>query len=142
MAPPVKSPFARGSRGFLLVEATLTAVVIGVGLVFISRSLAGNLKQLSTIQQYDRLLQLAESTLAEVEVQAQHAPPLTARAGEYESPNEAYAWTLEMNPLALQGLAPQSMTEVVLTVSRRDERPPVIRLHTVWPTVWLEAHSP
>src|SRR3990167_686485 len=86
MARPVTWRFAN-NRGFLLVEATLTAVVIGVGLVFISRGLATNVKQLSTLQQYDRLLQLADTTLTELETQAQQAPPLTARAGEYESPN-------------------------------------------------------
>lgn len=139
MAPPVTSRFAKADRGFLLVEATLTAVVIGVGLVFISRGLATNVKQLSTLQQYDRLLQLAESTLAELEAQAQQAPPLTARVGEYESPNDAYQWALEAHVLDVEGLEPQTVEQVSVTVSRRDGRPPVVRLRTVWPAAWIRA---
>ncbi len=137
MVPQAKFSFAKARRGFLLVEAILTAVVIGTGLVFISRALAGSVKQLSTIQQYDRLLQLAASTLAVQEAQAQQAPPLTTLAGEYESPDDAYQWTLETHPLEVEGLAPQTMEDVTITVSRRDDRPPVVRLRTVWPANWL-----
>ena len=127
------------NRGFLLVEATLTAVVIGVGLVFISRGLATNVKQLSTLQQYDRLLQLADTTFTELEAQAQQTPPLTTLAGEYASPNEAYQWALEAHLFDVEGLQPQTMEQVSVTVSRRDSRPPVVRLRTVWPSAWIRA---
>ena len=154
MVPQAKCFFAKAPRGFLLVEAILTAVVIGTGLVFISRALAGNVKQLSTIQQYDRLLQLAASTLAVQEAQAQQAPPLallqrperagqapplTTLTGEYEPPDVAYQWTLETHPREVEGLAPQMMEDVTITVSRRDDRPPVVRLRTVWPVAWIRS---
>ena len=80
---------------------------------------------------------MAESTVAELEAKAQHVPPLTTLAGEYDPPNDAYQWKVETHPLSLEGLQPQTMAEVLLTVSRRDDRPPVVRLHTVWPSKWL-----
>lgn len=123
--------------GFLLVEATLTAVVIGVGLVFISRGLAGNVKQLSTIQQYDHVLQLAESTLAELAARAQQQPPLPMRTDRYAPPDQAYEWTLEVEPMAVEGLQPEAMSQVSLIVGRHDGRPPVVRLRTVWSSAWL-----
>ena len=64
----MKPPAKRASRrGLLLVEAVLSAVVIGVGLSFITRGLASQLRALRSVEEYDTLLSLARSTLQELE---------------------------------------------------------------------------
>ena len=50
-------------QGLLLVEAVLSAVIMAAVLVFISRGLGGQLRALRTLQDYDALCALAESTL-------------------------------------------------------------------------------
>ena len=62
MGRPAKSS---SRRGLLLVEAVLAAVVIAVGLVFISRGLAGQLRALRTVEEYDTLLSLGHGKLLE-----------------------------------------------------------------------------
>lgn len=134
------APFPRlwQRHAFLLVEATLTAIVIAGGLVFISRGIAGSLKALSTIQQYDRLLQLAESTFNELETQAQQFHISLPREGTYDPPNSGYRWKLagrpfEGGPDDLAG----TFQVITLTVSRGDTNVPLMCFTTLWPTEWI-----
>jgi hypothetical protein len=126
-------------RGLLLVEATLATVVIAVGLVFISRGIAGSLKALSRIQELDRLLQLAESTFCEVEAHAQAVQPVSLGTGIFPQPSDRYGWTLSIDPVpaTFSGVDPQAFRSVILTVSRSTTTTPSVRLQSVWPIEWI-----
>src|SRR3989338_2050315 len=94
----MKRPAMRSSqRGLLLVEAVLSAVIIATGLVLITRGLAGQLKALRSIEEYDTLISLAQGKLLELEGKRLFAYSLLAvdRMGTFEDPYEAYRWTIE-----------------------------------------------
>ncbi len=91
----MKRPGRRASQqGLLLVEAVLSAVVIAVGLVFISRSLGGQLRALSTVEAYDTLLLLAQSKLAELEGWGLKQQPIPSQQlrGSFGEPYGGYRW--------------------------------------------------
>lgn len=117
----------------------LTAVILVVGLVWISRGIGGSLKALSTLQQYHQMLQLAESTLNNVEVEAQVFRNLRDRQGAFPAPHALLQWTLTITPVpyALGDVPPERMRAVTVTVSRADARPPSVRLLTMWPSDWV-----
>ncbi len=128
----------RTPQGFLLIEATLTIVVIAVSLVLISRGVSGSLKALATIQYDDRMLRLAESTLQEVETTAQQVPASLPLSGTLNPPDAAYQWTLTALPTVL---VPEELSgtlrSMTLTVNRGTASAPVVRLNTVWPIEWI-----
>lgn len=128
----------RTPQGFLLVEATLTIVVIAVSLVLISRGVSGSLKALATLQYDDRMLRLAESTLLEMETTAQQGPVTLPLNGTLNPPDQAYQWTLTALPTVL---APEELSgtlrSMTLTVHRGTASAPVVRLNTVWPIEWI-----
>jgi len=125
-------------EAFLLVEATLTVVVIAVGLVFISRGMSGSLKALSTLQHTHRLLVLAESTRSELETIAQQAPGSISLNGSFDPPNDQYQWTMQQVPAQWESSdLGAGMWSVMLTVSRANGTPPRVRLHTIWPADWI-----
>ena len=127
-------------RGLLLVEAVLSAVVIAVGLVFISRALASPLKALRTIEEYDTLLVLAPSQLLEWE--ARRSTPTTLE-GTFQKPYEAYRWTLKAtlregpDDLKAQDGTPLT-SSVTFTVQRGDRPGSTVRLRAVWPSEWFQ----
>ena len=126
-------------RGLLLVEAVLSAVVIAVGLVFISRALASPLKALRTVEEYDTLLMLAPTQLLEWE--AKRSTPAVLQ-GAFQKPYEDYRWTLKATPrdgpndLKAQNGTPLTST-VTFTVQRGDRPGSAVRLQAVWPSEWI-----
>ena len=128
------------AQGLLLVEAVLSAMVIAVGLVFISRGLSAQLKALRSLEEYDTLLSLASGKLLEFE--AKRVLP-TIRAGTFGEPYGAYGWTAaatlrdgpddpkdqEGNPL---------VSDVLVRVQRQDGSSSSVRLHAMWPSEWLQ----
>ena len=128
-------------QGFLLVEAVLSAIVITVGLVVISRGLSNQLKALRTMDEYDTLLSLAHERLLELEAERLWGPPPThERAdGLFKAPYESYHWMVkatvredlkdtEGNPIA---------SDVLLTIQREDHASSSLRLRAVWPSTWI-----
>ena len=149
MKPPVKRA---SQRGLLLVEAVLSAVVIGVGLSFITRGLASQLRALHTVEEYDTLLNLARSTLQELEanglLDSRRKVPANGH-GLFEQPHaqdgtlRTYAWDLKVTsreaPEDLKDSAGESLTsDVVLTVQRHDRPSSTVRLTAVWPSTWMQ----
>lgn len=138
----VATPLRRGGapRGLLLVEAILAAVVIAVGLVFISQGLASQLKALRTIEEYEVLLSLGQGRLLKLEALGLNgsALPVVPR-GTFGRPYQGYRWTLTAsarddvtdangNPL---------MSTVTITVQGELSRSPSVRLSAIWPMTWV-----
>lgn len=129
----------RNRRAFLLVEATLTATIIAVGLVFVSRAIASNLQALSRLQAYHRLLRLADQQLELLELEAQQLRPLATLQHTFPDPDAAYQWTVTTKayPTTADGLPIGSVCSVVLSVSLADQPKPQVQLSTLWPASWL-----
>ena len=121
MGPPVT---CSSSRGLLLVEAVLSAVVIATGLIFISRGLSGQLKALRTTEAYDVLLSLASGKLLELEGDRLARPSRGAPMdGTFPDPYADYHWGLVATPrdgpLDLKDNANTPLTsDIVLTVTQ------------------------
>ncbi len=128
-----------GRQAFLLVEATLAAAVIAVGLVFISRGISGSLKALAVIQQDDQLLHAAQSTLNTLEAHLQRfhtLPPSDDR-------DLGYRWHVSIQPVPVPAdIAPGAFRAVTLTVSPAEKPTPTISLQTLWPSSWFSDQSP
>ncbi|MBI3312401.1 MAG: hypothetical protein HYZ88_02630 [Candidatus Omnitrophica bacterium] len=128
----------------MLVEATLTAVIIAVGLVLISRGIGGSLNALARLQAYDHLLQLAESKLSDLEIEAQQFHALAQRSGTFDAPDAAVPagmqgdqWTLEIRRVQIADLPPDAVNRVTLTVRSSNAKSPTVTLATFWPSDWL-----
>jgi len=156
-------PRARRSspRGLLLVEAVLSAVVIAVGLVFVSRGLANQLKAMETVAAYDRLLTLARRKWLELEAGQLSVPPMNEEqprgsfgSVEEQGPDSAFQWAITASrrpKLGLDSRGEPLMSEVTLTVSRLPQaedgaggsagdpgrRGPVVIQSAVWPSDWV-----
>src|SRR3989338_3165955 len=134
--PPQASqccPPRRPERGVLLVEAVLSAVVIAVGLTFITRALGSQLKALRRVEEYAVLTNLAQRALRtrEAEVQASRQPS-GLRDGAFEKPYPAYPayqWTLSAAALENPDLA-----RVTLSVRRSDPPGPTYSVQVIWPS--------
>jgi len=126
-------------QAFLLIEATLTVLLVAVGLTVISQAVASNLKALSRIQEINLLLRLAESMLNELETVVQHGHPVSQCTGTFDHPNNSYQWTLSSGPIRLQaGATPlDDVRSVTLTISRINASAPAVRLNTIWPSEWI-----
>ena len=127
-----------GRHAFLLVEATLAAAVIAVGLVFISRGISGSLKALTIIQQDDQLLHAAESTLnlLETHLPRFHTLPIS------DERELGYRWHVSIQPVpAPAEITPGAFRAVTLTVSPAKTPTPTISLHTIWPSSWFESKA-
>ncbi len=157
MGRPATSP---SQRGLLLVEAGLCAVVIAVGLVFISRGLANQLKALRTVNEYETLLSLAHGKLSELEAQrlAGIPPPPGRPEGSFEMADEAsstseYQWSVaavRREDLDVDKEGP-IFSEITLTVRRQGDLPAprrqagqagerrssAVSLFAIWPTAWV-----
>lgn len=122
----------RSPRGLLLVEAALSAVVIAVGLVFITRSFSSQLRALAAIEEYATLTHVAHGTLLELERDVQvGVPPSRAREGTFDAPYTAYRWTLSASPLS-EDDPPFPRSLVRLSVER-DSPPASLEVQAVWP---------
>jgi hypothetical protein len=114
--------------------------VIAVGLVFIARALSGSLNLLARLQTTDRLVRVAQSVLAELELQAQQIPPLGLREGSCDASDGDCRWTLTVQPARLP---PAQITDgafraITLTIVSASGHAATVRLHTLWPSAWVE----
>lgn len=139
-------------QGLLLLEAVLSAVVIAVGLVFVTRALSQQLRALHHVEQHDALLALAQSTLEELEagVRAKRAPQQIVGVpfeAPYDEAYRDYRWTLKATRLSADESEEDStvvrLASVVLTVQRDDPPTALVELSAIWPTAmlpeeWLE----
>ncbi len=141
----MRRPVKLASRqGLLLIEAILSAAVIGVGLVLISRALSGQLHVLQTVQDYDALLSLAQGKLLELESQhlSSGKPLPDIREGTFESPYQTYHWSVIAkgrlsDPLDANGNPLTS--EVTLTVEQEGQIGRTLQLSAIWPNDWIPA---
>ena len=128
-------------QGLLLVEATLAAVVIAVGLAFISRGFANQLSAIRTVVAQETLLGLAQGTLLELEAELLAGRPLpTSRSGTFDPPHQDYRWTVAAQPradLTDQAGAPLA-SDVSLTVARDQTRGASLTVGAVWLQEWLQ----
>lgn len=134
----------RSQRGLLLVEAILSAVVIGVGLVFVTRGLASHLKALRAVEEYDTLLSLAQTKLLELEAERQFRATSTPQSeGEFDTsqqtrPCPAPRWKVA----AKQQEAEETKTapsEITLRVWCGERPSTSITVSAVWPTELVPA---
>ena len=129
-----------GSRqGLLLVEAVLAAVVIAVGLVFISRGLSSQLKAVQAIDEQQTLLALAHETLLGLESRLAAGQTLAPRLeGGFEAPDESYRWSVTVEPRSDQtdALGTPLAGDVFVTV-QGERSPAAVTLGAVWPKEWL-----
>ncbi|MBI3997146.1 MAG: hypothetical protein HY352_05755 [Candidatus Omnitrophica bacterium] len=127
------------SQGLLLVEAVLSAVVIAVGLVFISRGLANQLKTLQRLEQYDGLLSLAREKLLELETDAltTHTLP-PAKSGTCEAPFADYRWTITTKAYdLLKDPSDQPLAREIILSIRQGAGRTSVRLSALWPIEWI-----
>ena len=133
-------------RGLLLLEAVLSAVVIAVGLVFISRALSQQLRALSDVERHDALATLAQGTLEELEARVRAGKPpqqITDVAfGEpYDEASRDARWSLKITPLSADETdADQTIvrvSRVVLTVRRGEPSTSLVKLSAIWPTAMI-----
>ena len=139
-------------RGLLLLEAVLSAVVIAVGLVFISRALSQQLRALGDVERHEALVALAQGKLEELEAQvrARKAPQQitdVAFSEPYGQASGEYRWSLRITPLSAEEAdADQTIvrvSRVILTVQRSEPVTSLVTLSSLWPTAmipqeWLE----
>ncbi len=137
---PVQAPLRRTRDGFLLVEAALTAAVLAIGLIAITQGIGSSLRSLAAIQRYETLLRLAESQLAELEVQAQGSQKHPAN-GPWQPLGNTSQWKLSQEKLSSPNI-PQAVSDAVrlvtLTVSPQDAEQPHVSLQTIWPKEWIQ----
>ena len=130
----------RGGRAFLLVEASLTAAVIVVGVVFVSRGMAGSLQALSRLQEIDPALRCAQTVLNELEVMAQQGSAVSARQGAcgQSSPGDSWALATQPLPADIVEVSPEAFWVVTVTVSRQGSPRSLVRLETIWFRSWVD----
>lgn len=124
----------------MLVEAVLSAVVIAVGLVFISRGLANHLRAIRTVEDYQTLLALAQGKLRELEgLQGSGAALPAELAGTFAEPYGAYRW--EVASAAREDVTDPDgrplASDVTVTVARTEPTTASVQLGTVWPGDWV-----
>jgi len=128
----------------------LSAVVIAVGLVFISRGLSNQLSALRAQEEYETLVSLARRALIQFEALQTVARPPTAaplellpRTGTFEEPYEDYQWEFSTRlmdePAMGVGSDDPLPTQVTVAVRRNEGPSPVVRLTAIWPTDWIPA---
>lgn len=125
-----------GRRGVLLVEAMLSAVIIGTGLVFISRGLSTQLKALRTVEEYDRGIALARAIMMELEAERTSGHILLDRPlqGGFGAPYELYQWMLAIGPKTDEQ---DTVRQLTLTVQRSDGLAPPVVIRMIWPKTFL-----
>jgi hypothetical protein len=127
-------------QGLLLIEAVLSAVILTVGVVFISRGLGGQLQAIQRVEAYERLRAAARSLLTELEGRGVFGlVPLEESAGTLDTPGGAYAWRLDAadRPDVTAGEDETSLAdEVIFTVAPAPSGQPLLWLATLWPPEW------
>ncbi len=125
----------KSRQGLLLVEAVLSAVVIAVGLVLISRGLSSQLRALHSLEEYDILLPLAQGKLLEFESKLLANRPLQTeeQSGTFSEPFEQYQWSIASPGEVLDTQGDVIAKRLVLSVERRDQKSAVVSLTALWP---------
>ena len=124
----------RSLRGVLLVEAVLSAVVIAVGLAFITRALGSQLKALQRVEEYAVLTELAQQAMRTMEVDVQAGKlPRGPQDGSFDAPYQTYQWALSAAALDGRDL-PFEMSRVMLSVRRADRPSAAYSVQAVWPS--------
>ena len=132
----------RREHGVLLVEAVLSAVVIAVGLAFITRALGGQLKALQRVEEYAVLMEVAQQALRTMEVDLQVGKsPRGPHEGSFGEPYQDYQWKLSTTELEDPDL-PLEMSRVTLSVQRADPPSPSYSVQTVCPSSLVPGASP
>lgn len=127
-------------RGLLLVEAVLSAVVIAVGLVYVTRGLGGQLKAIRTIEDQEDLLAVARGRLLELEAKRLFGRPLPPDPeGTLVDPSGTYHCTmlgvLRQQPTDQAG---NPVAQHVVIAVQRDDRPSTtVRHAAIWPMDWV-----
>ena len=123
------------TRGLLLAEALLCAVIIAAGLVAISRGLSGQLHAIGVLQQREQLLGLARSAMAEQEMRLLSGLGPTVGPGPiaFEAPDDSFGWTA--SAALVQGLPEDepSLAHVKVRAQRLDGTGPSAEFEAVWP---------
>jgi hypothetical protein len=115
----------------------LSAVVIAVGLVFVSRALASEVKALRTVEEAAVVAWLAQNLMRELEGQVQDGrAPSRARSGTFDAPNTGYQWALSAAPISAGGEEP-SRGVVTLVIRRTGTQANVTAMRAVWPLEYI-----
>ena len=128
------------SAGLLLVEAVLSAVVIAVGLVFITRGLTGQLKALHMLEERETLVGLARWKLTELETTVLSGRPLPPELhGDFDEPYDTYQWSLTCSarPDVTDKDGSSLASDVTLTVTRAQPPTASVTIGGVWLKTWL-----
>ena len=128
-------------QGLLLIEAVLAAAAIAVGLVAISRGLAGQLRALQALEVHEEALGQAQAILLEWESRRLAGRLVPDRSsGELDAQFDV-GWDARAARRAdwLDEAGQPTVADVRLTVSR--QRPPraALRLSPIWPADWVPA---
>ena len=138
MKQPVK---CFSARGVLLVEAALSAVVIGVGLVFISQGLSNQLKALTSIEEASVRSALAERRLVELDAERLAGSPLPPESsGRFDEPDHHYEWILKAvpRPDVPDKDGQPLFSDVTCAVRKAAEPHPFeVRRTEIWRTAWV-----
>ncbi|OGX28665.1 MAG: hypothetical protein A3B78_01000 [Omnitrophica WOR_2 bacterium RIFCSPHIGHO2_02_FULL_67_20] len=137
----MRRPARLGSRrGLLLLEAVLSAVVVVVGLVFITRALGGQLGALRRIEEADATLALARGKLLEWESRRLAGLPPADREGAFDEPFAGYRWVLSAEPRAdvTKTDGSPAAADATLTVERESPPASSTTLTAVWPANWTQ----
>lgn len=127
-------PQRHPERGALLVEAVLSAVVIAVGLTFITRALGSQLNALQRVEEYAVLMELGQQAMRMLEVDVQTGkPPRGPHEGSFDEPYQAYQWKRSATELEDPDL-PLTVSRVTLSVRRSDHPGATYSVQAVWPS--------
>ena len=125
--------------GLLLVEAVLCAVVIAVGLVFISRGFSSSLSALRAVEDFEQLLGEADGLLRNLEAIGLADPPLPGDLRELASVDQPGVWSAraELRTDALDDQGRQVADQVRVSGRRREDGRRTLTLTAVWPGDWI-----
>jgi hypothetical protein len=126
-------------KAFLLIEASLSAVVIAVGLIFISRGISNSLYSLSRIRETDAAIRVAESALIQQEMYLQVAGKLSLNEPSFKSDLEGFGVKESDEKISLSdyGFGDESFRAVELAMREEKRESSLLRLWVVWPDEWF-----
>lgn len=134
-------------RGLLLLDAVLSAIVIATALVFITRSLSGQLRTLHTLEEAETVAALGQGKLMELETGVRLNPRRVpqqitdADLGPlYGEQAATYRWSVHATPMENpeskflpSGEKALELNRVTLTVQRPNNGPVLLTLEAIWP---------
>lgn len=127
-------------KGFLLIEAIVSAVVIAVGIAFVNRGLSSQLKAIRTVEEYETLLSLARDKVSEFEGQRLFGiPPPSNLEDAFEEPSKGYRWVMTFRPRPdmTNEEGEPLFADVSLDVRAEGRPSSTITLGAIWSADWL-----